>query len=388
MERMSRKSSRSRSPKTPRGSRSGSTSSNVSTSAGSSTGSSFASSSDRSSSRNSATASYGIAPAATSGGGNQSATPSSAAPSPSSASSPSTATPARSVQKSSSIKDSGTQGGAEDDGPGPRGFLFLRSGEEMDWVFPRWTLECQDKYGDYEAKDLNHPNRLPRRRGLAGPTAFEGDAPLTQMGSWEARLIGRALCQALKARAGVDAVYAAPSLAALQTASFVSQSLRPPVAIKVEPGLGEWGGACLRPFVPLTPEEAEEAGIAPFDRAYAPVQSQGEFLRCRGESLAEARQRVADVLLSIRAKERHTRGFVLIVSGPLPLQAAFLGRFGAAALEKEATPAEFPPASILHLCPPPPHLSKYLIAPSPIPNITALALSTANAILSPNSIRA
>lgn len=156
-----------------------------------------------------------------------------------------------------------------------RRLFFVRHAERVDLTFGHdWFQVYIDDKG-YHRRNLNLPRRIPTRRG--GPKDFFKDGPISEIGTFQAKLIG----EALRAK-GVTftQVYCSPSLRCVQTASSVLEGLMTDAAqlkIKIEPALFEWMAWC-RNTLPkfMTVDELFDYGLN-VDRAYNPYYSFHQF---------------------------------------------------------------------------------------------------------------
>lgn len=157
-----------------------------------------------------------------------------------------------------------------------RRLFFIRHAERVDLTFGHdWFQVYIDDKG-YHRRNLNLPRRIPTRRG--GPKDFFKDGPISEIGTFQAKLIG----EALRAK-GVTftQVYCSPSLRCVQTASSVLEGLMADNAahlkIKIEPALFEWMAWC-RNTLPkfMTVDELYDYGLN-VDRAYNPYYSFPQF---------------------------------------------------------------------------------------------------------------
>uniref|UniRef100_A0A1L8E1Z2 Ecdysteroid-phosphate phosphatase n=1 Tax=Nyssomyia neivai TaxID=330878 RepID=A0A1L8E1Z2_9DIPT len=140
--------------------------------------------------------------------------------------------------KDESILSEATEKGTKvtADGRGRRVFV-MRHGERVDFTFGSWIPYCFDEFGNYTRKDLNMPKTLPRRKNVI--LGWQKDSPLTNVGVYQAKLIGEGLREA-----GVNftEVYASPSFRCVQTATGVLEgmNLKDTMPINLEPGFFEW----------------------------------------------------------------------------------------------------------------------------------------------------
>ena len=117
-----------------------------------------------------------------------------------------------------------------------RKFYILRHGERVDFTFGSWIPYCFDVDGNYIRKDLNMPKSLPKRK--TGPLRWQKDSPLTNVGLYQAKLIGEGLKETdLKIRH----VYSSPSFRCIQTVTEILKGLelKDVHPIRIEPGLFE-----------------------------------------------------------------------------------------------------------------------------------------------------
>lgn len=148
--------------------------------------------------------------------------------------------------------------------PATRRIFFMRHAERVDLTFGHdWFHLYIDDRG-YHRRNLNLPRRIPTRRG--GPKDFFLDGPISEIGTFQARLIG----EALRAK-GVTftEVYSSPSLRCIQTATSVLEGLMDTqTRIKLEPALFEWMAWC-RNTLPkfMTADELADYGLS-IDRNY------------------------------------------------------------------------------------------------------------------------
>lgn len=154
-----------------------------------------------------------------------------------------------------------------------RRLFFVRHAERVDLTFGHdWFQVYIDEKG-YHRRNLNLPRRIPTRRG--GPKDFFMDGPISEIGTFQARLIG----EALRAKdITFTQVFCSPSLRCVQTASSILEGMmNTRLQIKVEPALFEWMAWCrntLPNFMSL--DELTDYGFN-VDRNYHPFYSLQQF---------------------------------------------------------------------------------------------------------------
>ncbi|RWS24956.1 protein UBASH3A-like protein [Leptotrombidium deliense] len=117
-----------------------------------------------------------------------------------------------------------------------RRLCVMRHAERMDLTFGNWIATCFEN-GKYKQQDLNQPEDLPVRET---PQEYEKDSPLTNVGLFQASLIGKSF---KKEGFAFTNVYCSPSLRCVQTAVAVLNALGSSATkVNVEPGLFEWLG--------------------------------------------------------------------------------------------------------------------------------------------------
>lgn len=158
-------------------------------------------------------------------------------------------------------------------GADTRRLFFIRHAERVDLTFGHdWFQVYIDEKG-YHRRNLNLPRRIPTRRG--GPKDFFMDGPISEIGTFQAKLIG----EALRAK-GVTftQVFCSPSLRCVQTATSVLEGLMDTrLKIKVEPALFEWMAWC-RNNLPkfMSVDEYADYGFN-VDRTYNSFYSLSQF---------------------------------------------------------------------------------------------------------------
>ncbi|XP_026831784.1 protein UBASH3A homolog isoform X2 [Drosophila erecta] len=189
-----------------------------------------------------------------------------------------------------------------------RKIYIMRHGERVDFTFGTWIPYCFDEFGNYMRKDLNMPKTLPRRKN--SPEGWQNDSPLTNVGVYQANLIGQAL---LEAEVQIDHVYCSPSYRCIQTCTSALEGLKltGKQKIKLEPGLFEWM-AWYPSGVPdwLTKNELTEAKYE-VDLNYEPVQPSSELTARLKESTEQFYERNHDVILQLLEQ---TTGNILVVA--------------------------------------------------------------------------
>ncbi|XP_051521921.1 ubiquitin-associated and SH3 domain-containing protein B-like isoform X2 [Myxocyprinus asiaticus] len=156
----------------------------------------------------------------------------------------------------------------------PKRTLFVcRHGERMDVVFGKhWFSQCSDSKGWYVRSNLNMPAELPAGDGVQRD--YEMDAPITVVGSTQARIVGEAL---LESNTTIDFVYCSPSLRCVQTANEILKGMQQDgrISIRVEPGLFEWTkwvpGTTLPAWIPPTDLAAAKLNVDTTYRPHIPI---------------------------------------------------------------------------------------------------------------------
>ncbi|XP_016995493.2 ecdysteroid-phosphate phosphatase isoform X2 [Drosophila takahashii] len=189
-----------------------------------------------------------------------------------------------------------------------RKIYIMRHGERVDFTFGTWIPYCFDEFGNYMRKDLNMPKTLPRRKN--SPEGWQNDSPLTNVGVYQANLIGQAL---FEAQVQIDHVYCSPSYRCIQTCTSALEGLQltGKHKIKLEPGLFEWM-AWYPSGVPdwLNKNELVEAKYD-VDLDYEPVQPGSDLTVRLKESTEQFYERNHDVILQLLEQ---TTGNILVVA--------------------------------------------------------------------------
>ncbi|XP_073816656.1 ecdysteroid phosphate phosphatase isoform X2 [Musca autumnalis] len=189
-----------------------------------------------------------------------------------------------------------------------RRVYIMRHGERVDFTFGTWIPYCFDEFNNYMRKDLNMPKTLPKRNNI--PDGWLNDSPLTNIGLYQASLIGEALYDA---RVQIDHVFCSPAYRCIQTCTSALEGLKltGKHKIKLEPGLFEWM-AWYPDGVPdwLTKEELQAAKYN-IDTEYQPFVTVNNLNESIKETTEGFYTRNYDVLRKIIDS---TAGNVLIVA--------------------------------------------------------------------------
>ncbi|XP_053660704.1 protein UBASH3A homolog [Anopheles marshallii] len=186
-----------------------------------------------------------------------------------------------------------------------RKVYIMRHGERIDFTFGTWVPYCFDEAGNYIRKDLNMPRTLPVRK----PSLWKRDSPLTNVGRYQALLVGEGMKDA---GVHIEKVYCSPSFRCIQTATSVLEGLglKATLPICIEPGLFEW----LAWYQDGIPEwlSNEELIAADYNIAtdYKPMTTAEDLKEQFHEKLGEFYCRNSDIAESIISS---TEGNVLIV---------------------------------------------------------------------------
>lgn len=186
-----------------------------------------------------------------------------------------------------------------------RKVYLMRHGERIDFTFGSWVPYCFDEAGNYIRKDLNMPKTLPPRK----PSLWQRDSPLTNVGRYQALLVGEGMKDA---GVHIEKVYCSPSFRCIQTATSVLEGLgvKSTLPICIEPGLFEWL-AWYQDGMPewLSKEELIAADYN-IDTDYQPLTTVANLVEQFHEKLGEFYCRNSNVAESIIGS---TEGNVLIV---------------------------------------------------------------------------
>ncbi|TKR80993.1 hypothetical protein L596_014948 [Steinernema carpocapsae] len=114
--------------------------------------------------------------------------------------------------------------------------MLVRNAERLDRVFPEWLQQNITDTGEYFPNDLNMSPMMFNRP--EGPQGFVNDAPITEIGSLNAQMIGRAI--RLHDVWPLTAIFCSPTLRCVQTAASIAKGINKPVPVCVEPALFDW----------------------------------------------------------------------------------------------------------------------------------------------------
>ncbi|TKR80964.1 hypothetical protein L596_014928 [Steinernema carpocapsae] len=113
-----------------------------------------------------------------------------------------------------------------------REVFIVANAQNVKQLFPNWTKLSHLDEGRYEVFDLNMPIKLINRE--KNEAAYKLDPPLSEVGIFEGRAIGRQLHDR-KIRNPV--VFTAPNLSSIQTASEIAKTFNGITKIRIEPGI-------------------------------------------------------------------------------------------------------------------------------------------------------
>ncbi|XP_055850010.1 ecdysteroid-phosphate phosphatase isoform X1 [Episyrphus balteatus] len=189
-----------------------------------------------------------------------------------------------------------------------RKIYVMRHGERVDFTFGTWIPYCFDEFNNYVRKDLNMPKSLPKRKNC--PEGWQNDSPLTNIGLFQAKLVGEAMYEA---GIQVDHVYCSPAYRCVQTCTSALEGLKlnGKHKLRVEAGLFEWM-AWYPDGVPdwCTLDELIEARYH-IDKEYEPILNGTNLNDVIKETSEEFYNRNHECLLKILES---TTGNILIVA--------------------------------------------------------------------------
>jgi len=162
-----------------------------------------------------------------------------------------------------------------------RRVIVLRHGERVDLTFgENWTKKSFNESGKYLKTDLNMPKSLPERESFKD---WENDSPLTNLGNFQASLVG----SSLKSN-GINftQVFVSPSYRCLQTATAVVEAMESKVQLNIDYGLFEWVNL-YKAGMPKFLTEEQRALIFNVNRNYEPIMSKSELLSIKRESFLD-----------------------------------------------------------------------------------------------------
>lgn len=151
-----------------------------------------------------------------------------------------------------------------------RKIYIMRHGERVDFTFGDYVPHCFDAAGNYTQKDLNMPESFPVKKN--GVASWSKDSPLTNVGVFQAQLVGAGL---KKSGVKIDSVYCSPAYRCVQTCDALLDGLGVKSSLKIfiEPCLFEWL-AWYQDGVPdfYDPHELQQLGFN-IDTNYQPILS-------------------------------------------------------------------------------------------------------------------
>lgn len=173
-----------------------------------------------------------------------------------------------------------------------RKIFIMRHGERVDFTFGDYIPHCFDSDGNYTQKDLNMPETFPVKKN--GVLSWSKDSPLTNIGVYQARLVGIAL---KKGGVKIDTVYCSPAYRCVQTCDALLDGLglKHLLKINIEPCLYEWL-AWYQDGVPNFYENSElrELGFN-IEMSYQPVLTLEELKSQINENIEEFYDRNAQL---------------------------------------------------------------------------------------------
>uniref|UniRef100_A0A336KYM2 Ecdysteroid-phosphate phosphatase n=1 Tax=Culicoides sonorensis TaxID=179676 RepID=A0A336KYM2_CULSO len=169
-----------------------------------------------------------------------------------------------------------------------RKIYIMRHGERVDFTFGDYIPLCFDSSGNYHQKDLNLPEIFPAKKN--GYASWSKDSPLTNIGIYQAKLVG---CAFKKDGIKIDTVYCSPAYRCVQTCDALLEGLgiKNQVKIFIEPCLFEWLAWYQDGFPEFfEPEELQELGFN-IDLNYKPIYNLTELKSKLDENIEEFYER-------------------------------------------------------------------------------------------------
>lgn len=149
-----------------------------------------------------------------------------------------------------------------------RKIYIMRHGERIDFTFGDYIPHCFDAAGTYSQKDLNMPESFPAKKNGVG--SWNKDSPLTNVGIFQAQLVGAGL---KKSGVNIDTIFCSPAYRCVQTCDALLDGLgvKSSLKIYIEPSLFEWL-AWYQDGVPdfYDPDELQQLGFN-IDTTYQPI---------------------------------------------------------------------------------------------------------------------
>ncbi|XP_063706600.1 ecdysteroid-phosphate phosphatase isoform X2 [Culicoides brevitarsis] len=195
-----------------------------------------------------------------------------------------------------------------------RKIYIMRHGERVDFTFGDYIPHCFDAAGNYTQKDLNMPEKFhPKKNGF---TSWSKDSPLTNVGIFQAKLVGSGL---RKSAVQLDTVYCSPAFRCVQTCDALLDGLgiKSSCKIRIEPCLFEWL-AWYQDGVPdfYDPQELQNLDFN-VDTSYEPLITLTDLKGKLAENIEEFYDRNAQ--LSEIVAKNNSLGNVLFVGHAITL---------------------------------------------------------------------
>lgn len=191
----------------------------------------------------------------------------------------------------------------------------MRHGERVDFTFGDYIPHCFDAAGNYTQKDLNMPESFHAKKN--GVASWTKDSPLTNIGVYQATLVGTGL---RKSGVTIDTVYCSPAYRCVQTGDALLDGLgvKGSTKICIEPCLFEWL-AWYQDGVPdfYEPNELQELGFN-VDTNYKPIVTMETLKTMLSENIEEFYDRNAQ-LSEMVANDSALSGNALFVGHAITL---------------------------------------------------------------------
>lgn len=195
-----------------------------------------------------------------------------------------------------------------------RKLYIMRHGERVDFTFGDYIPHCFDAAENYTQKDLNMPESFPTKKN--GVKSWSKDSPLTNIGIYQAKLVGTGL---RKSAVTIDTVYCSPAYRCVQTCDALLDGLgiKSSLKIFIEPCLFEWL-AWYQDGVPdfYDPNELLQLGFN-IDTSYEPIITLDRLKAKLSENIDEFYDRNSQ--LSVMVTKDNSLGNVLFVGHAITL---------------------------------------------------------------------